>query len=523
MHARSISFGEICNIAQFEAHHVVRYASLPRDQSGLALAAGKQTILQQLIDGAQLREWQLAVDAVLVDDSRQDWSDRRAILKSVLPQLGHLAATALPDDLQFFATRLHARLERILARHTIFIMPQEGMMRGELPPDWEEIVGEELFNRLSSGLPLPFSFVRSGKLASGKEAMLDRLVRALQMRIAIEDVDLEQLRKPGPTLVCGPTGVGKSYIARMFAQRDYQHLPVEINMAAVAPELLESRLRGYIKGAFTGADEKRDGWYAKAKGVLFLDELQSASLVFQQQLLDVLTAVSNQVAISRMGQDDDREHFEVKTILAVNESLELLLASRRLREDFYFRMRNVLHIPALNERIRSKPRLLNILLASYRWRAAPLLPVAAEFDAAMLVPLFPEWSNGALAVLAAHQWPGNLRELERVACDVFWILDRSRSCRIEPSHVREVIGVFQVTSAVAPELSADTRQIIHSVERILQEHQFVIARALPDLKHYKVGSRPTLRAFLARHRAHLNAAVRSDSAVARLMKGSAWP
>jgi len=194
-----------------------------------------------------------------------------------------------------------------------------------------------------------------------------------------------------------------------------------------------------------------------------------------------------------------------------------------LREDFYYRMRNVLHIPALNERIRSKPRLLNILLASYRWRAAPLLPVAAAFDAAMLVPLFPEWSDGALAVLAAHQWPGNLRELERVACDVFWILDRSRSCRIEPGHVREVIGVFQVASAVAPELSADTRQIIHSVERILQEHQFVIARALPDLKHYKVGSRPTLRAFLARHRAHLNAAVRSDSAVARLMKDSVWP
>jgi transcriptional regulator with PAS, ATPase and Fis domain len=292
---------------------------------------------------------------------------------------------------------------------------------------------------------------------------------------------------------------------------------------------MESRMRGYKAGTFTGANKNGDsGWFEQAhEGVLFLDEFQSVSIAFQTQFLDLLNAVSDQIPVSRIGLDKERKTFTVKVILAVNEDLNELIAQGRLRKDLFFRMRKIVHFPPLKDRFIGDDgkSLLQIMLKTYRWESAPTISenMASEFGSEDMDCLFPVFEKEALSEFASHDWPGNLRELQRVACDLYWQCDKEKKPVIDRTSVRKAISIFDIwikkeSIDRGDSLSIGDKDILTAVERELRENGFVISRTLPKLKRFAMGSRPPLRKYLIENKNNLSPDITKDSRIRNFMK-----
>lgn len=196
-------------------------------------------------------------------------------------------------------------------------------------------------------------------------------------------------------LVRGESGTGKELVARAI----YQHSPRAdnpfqvINCVAIPETLLESELFGYEKGAFTGAVSRRVGKIQQAHhGTVFLDEIGDMPLSIQAKILRLLQERS----IERLG---GREPIpvDVRIIAATNRDLESAVADGSFREDLYYRLKVVtLWLPPLRERLDDIPLLVEYFLAKF------------SRDLAIDNPGI---SGEAKAVLAAHVWAGNVREL----------------------------------------------------------------------------------------------------------------
>ena len=204
---------------------------------------------------------------------------------------------------------------------------------------------------------------------------------------------------PLSVLITGETGTGKELVARALHQESPRAMRpfVALNTAAIPSELLESELFGHEAGAFTGASTRRIGRFEQAQGgTLFLDEIGDMPLELQTRLLRVLA----EGEFYRVG---GREliKVDVRVIAATHQPLEVLVASKRFREDLLHRL-NVLRIrlPALRERAADIP-----LLAQHFFAAA----------AAQLQTKPKSADKALLDAMQAHAWPGNVRELEN-AC-----------------------------------------------------------------------------------------------------------
>ncbi len=214
---------------------------------------------------------------------------------------------------------------------------------------------------------------------------------------------LEMIRYVAPTeatvLVAGESGTGKELVAeslhRNSERRDGPF--VKVNCAALAESLLESELFGHEKGAFTGADRKRDGKFVQADGgTLFLDEIGETSQAMQVKLLRVLQEQELQLV-----GGEETVKVDVRIIAATNRDLEEDVRAGRFREDLYYRLAAVtLHLPALRERPADIPLIAAGLLA----RAQVQMNGKARGS-------FSGFSDAAQACLAAYRWPGNVREL----------------------------------------------------------------------------------------------------------------
>ncbi|HXV86412.1 MAG TPA: sigma-54 dependent transcriptional regulator [Gemmatimonadales bacterium] len=196
-------------------------------------------------------------------------------------------------------------------------------------------------------------------------------------------------------LITGESGTGKELVARaIHAQSPRAARPlVSVNCAAVPRDLLESELFGHEKGAFTGATQRREGKFELAHGgTLFLDEVGELEPAAQAKLLRVLeTGV-----VERVGGTAGRD-VDVRVIAATNQDLERAVQTGRFRRDLFFRL-NVFPIvvPPLRERPQDLPLLITHLAGHAARRCnRPPRPFA----------------EGALARLAMHHWPGNIREL----------------------------------------------------------------------------------------------------------------
>ena len=211
---------------------------------------------------------------------------------------------------------------------------------------------------------------------------------------------LEMISFVSPTeatvLITGESGTGKELIASALHHNSVRKKGpfVKVNCAALVENLLESELFGHEKGAFTGADRRRDGKFVQADhGTLFLDEIGETSPAMQVKLLRVL----QEHELQRVGGHDVVE-VDVRLLAATNKILEDEVKAGRFREDLYYRLNVVsLHVPSLRERRKDIP-----LLAEH------FLEVYGEKNNRRISGITP----GCMDILLHYPWPGNVRELE---------------------------------------------------------------------------------------------------------------
>ena len=197
-------------------------------------------------------------------------------------------------------------------------------------------------------------------------------------------------------LLCGESGTGKEIIAsRLHADSLRADRPfIRINCGAIALNMLEAELFGYVKGAFTGANSHFDGVFQRANGgTLFLDEITELSPDSQTRLLRVLQEREFRPIGSTKVQTTD-----FRLICATNRPVQRALAEGRLREDLFYRINTFqIEIPPLRERVEDIPALVSHFIQRFGGRGVKRI---AGID--------PE----ALNALLQYTWPGNVRELQ---------------------------------------------------------------------------------------------------------------
>ena len=197
-------------------------------------------------------------------------------------------------------------------------------------------------------------------------------------------------------LITGESGTGKELVARAIHENSARASEpfITINCGAFPETLLESELFGYRKGAFTGANENREGLFQAAHGgTLFMDEIGNMTPSMQVKLYRVL----QEGKVRPLGSTEEID-VDVRVCAATNKVLEKEIAEGNFREDLYYRLSVIpIHVPPLRERREDIPLLARHFLE--RFRTAMEKPIEG---------IAPE----ALRLLEAYDWPGNVRELE---------------------------------------------------------------------------------------------------------------
>ena len=202
-------------------------------------------------------------------------------------------------------------------------------------------------------------------------------------------------RSLAPVYISGESGSGKELAARMIhTQSVRQSAPfVPVNCGAIPENLMESEFFGYRKGAFTGADTEREGFFQAASGgTLFLDEVADLPLSMQVKLLRAI----QEKRVRRVGASSE-EPVDVRIISATHKKLKDCVESGLFRQDLYYRLNVIeLKMPALRERREDIPLLVRAALQR------------------ICGPHLPELSDGSMQSLLSYSYPGNVRELENV-------------------------------------------------------------------------------------------------------------
>jgi transcriptional regulator with GAF, ATPase, and Fis domain len=211
---------------------------------------------------------------------------------------------------------------------------------------------------------------------------------------------LQQIQLVAPTdaavLITGESGTGKELVARAI----HEHSPrkgralIKVNCSAVPETLFESEFFGHVQGAFTGAMRDKPGRFELADGgTLFLDEIGEVPLAMQAKLLRVL----QEQEIERVGDTRVRK-VNVRIVAATNRDLKKEVTAGRFRQDLYYRLGVFpLEVPPLRE------------------RSEDIVPLAAHFvglAAKRMNRPMPRFTKAHAGQLAAHDWPGNIRELQ---------------------------------------------------------------------------------------------------------------
>ncbi len=198
-----------------------------------------------------------------------------------------------------------------------------------------------------------------------------------------------------PVLILGESGTGKELVARSIhfsgPRKDRPFTPVDCS--ALVPTLIESELFGYVKGAFTGAVQAKQGLPEAAQGgTLFLDEIGNMPVDLQAKLLRAL----QEREVKPVGSTERRQ-INVRIIAATNRDLDAAIRSGAFRQDLYFRLNVVqVKLPPLRDRKSDIPILVTAFLEKFSNPQGPVRSI----------------SEDAMRRLIAYDWPGNVRELE---------------------------------------------------------------------------------------------------------------
>ncbi len=284
-----------------------------------------------------------------------------------------------------------------------------------------------------------------------------------KMRVMINRV----ARSQAPVHITGESGTGKELVARLIHEsgprKDAPFVPV--SCGAIPSELMESELFGHRRGSFTGAVADKLGLVQAAEGgTLFLDEVADLPFVMQVKLLRLI-----QEKTARPVGDQREQPVDVRILSATHRDLGELVASGRFREDLYYRIDVIdLRVPSLRERLADVPE----LAATINERFAARMGMAA-----------PAISDAAMELLATHDYPGNVRELENIIeraltlCDGGTIRPEDIELRGAPSQFEETVPPHR--PGTLPEALDDIER--NSIRRALEEARYnktAAARAL---------------------------------------------
>jgi two-component system, NtrC family, response regulator AtoC len=380
------------------------------------LDAGYRTETADGVQAARRAVESTTFDAVLLDIRLRD-GDGLAFLAELRRDHGHLPvimATAYGDSDRTIAAMKGGAFEYVTKPFDL--------------PRLLEAVRRAVHTPPRARLPEP---APAGVALVGSSATMLEVWKAIG-RAAASEV---------PVLVTGESGVGKELVARaIHANSERASAPfVAVNIAALAPALVESELFGHEKGAFTGATARREGRFELAsRGTLFLDEIGDLDLAMQTKLLRVLEdgsfeRVGSQVAL----------RSEARIIAATSKPVLPGAAGTTLREDLFYRIGVVrLEIPPLRDRRSDIPLLVESFL---RGMKSPRRAVSEE----------------AMERLMGHPWPGNVRELRHVL---------ERACVMSSADVLDVEDFdfgSASESATLPVSDLDLRRSLEALERQL--------------------------------------------------------
>ena len=230
-----------------------------------------------------------------------------------------------------------------------------------------------------------------------KPAISPLLGKSQQISAVREMID-KLARSQAPVYISGESGCGKELAARQIhaggSRRDQAFVPV--NCGAIPENLMESEFFGYRKGAFTGADADRDGFFQAANGgTLFLDEVADLPLAMQVKLLRAI----QEKKVRKIGATGE-DAVDVRIICATHQDLAACAESGKFRQDLYYRLNVIeLKMPALRDCREDIPLMAAAILARLAQQSGKQVPAL---------------SPAAEAALGRYDFPGNVRELENI-------------------------------------------------------------------------------------------------------------
>ncbi|NLW82421.1 MAG: sigma 54-interacting transcriptional regulator, partial [Desulfovibrionales bacterium] len=323
-----------------------------------------------------------------------------------------------------------------------------------------------------------------GKPAGGAETFrdlseIDALKRELHGRYHVGELSSRSPRmqrlfsvlpaiaaSPSTVLITGETGTGKELFARTIHSLSPQGSGpfVAVNCAALPDTLLESELFGHKSGAFTGAIKDRLGRFAQARGgSIFLDEIGEISPALQVRLLRVL----QERTFEPLGSSKT-ESTDARVIAATNRNLSKLISDGTFREDLYYRINVVrLELPPLRERREDIGILIEQFIRHFnRIQNRAVSGISAE----------------TLSLLTAHDWPGNIRELENVIERAFILCGDGR---IDMAHLPEDLRIPSCPHRQEDLASVHSLLDMQAIQNALERNNFSRLAAARELGIHK--------------------------------------
>jgi len=274
----------------------------------------------------------------------------------------------------------------------------------------------------------------------------------------LRDIIQQAAPSEGRILIYGENGTGKELVAREIHKKSNRSDGpfVQLNCAAIPSELIESELFGYEKGAFTGANRKKQGLIEQAEGgTLMLDEIGDMALETQAKLLRVL----QENEFYRVGSTSPQK-FNVRIISATNKDLSEEIENGSFRQDLYFRLNVIpIRVPTLREHAEDIPQLVEHFLTTYSRKNGKKQKTMA-----------PEAEH----YLQQYHWPGNIRELKN-------ILERlaimTKTEKISRHDVEMVLGALEPVKSkqmhsVSMDDSIPLKEQITNFEKMLLEKAY---------------------------------------------------
>ena len=298
--------------------------------------------------------------------------------------------------------------------------------------------------------------IQNIKLRFGIIGNAEGLNRAIDIAMQVAPTDLS-------VLVTGESGVGKEHFPQIIHQNSARkhNKYIAVNCGAIPEGTIDSELFGHVKGAFTGAIEERNGYFAEANnGTIFLDEIGELPLSTQARLLRVLESGEYiKVGSSKV------EKTNVRIVAATNVNLVEAIARGDFREDLYYRLNTIpVKVPALRERSGDIALLFRKFASdvSERYTMPPV-----------------QLTEGAKRLLTAYPWPGNIRQLKNVT-EQITLLSAQRE--ITEEVLREYLPEVKSSLPMLAGAKASQGKTFESEREILYQVLFDMRQDIAELK-----------------------------------------